>query len=171
MVKQYKIDQVDEIVSTLKNNKNFILTHYSGVKVAALTELRSEIRKSGGKYKVVKNNLFRKALSDTGYAPIDNDIKGPIGVVFAGEQIGEVAKKLKDFKKDQEVFDYFLGVIDEVIYDQSSLNKIADLPSKEALLAQIMSMINGPARSIATGSNQIIASLARAINAVADKNK
>ena len=170
MAKQYKVDMVTELVDTLKDKKNFILTHYSGVKVAELTRLRKEIRSAGASYKVVKNNLFRKALQDSGYKVDESHLKGPIGVVFANEEIGDIAKKLKDFKKDQETFEYFLGVIEDVVYEQTDIAKIADLPSKEALLAQIMSLVNGPARGIATGTNQIITSLARAIQAVGEKN-
>lgn len=170
MAKQYKVDMVSELVGTLKEKKNFILTHYSGVKVAELTKLRKEIRSTGAQYKVVKNNLFRKALKDSGYKVEDSHLKGPIGVVFANDEIGDIAKKLKDFKKDQETFEYFLGVIEDVVYEQTEISKIADLPSKEALLAQILSLVNGPAQGIAVGTSQIITSFARAVQAVGEKN-
>ncbi|MDA3899037.1 MAG: 50S ribosomal protein L10 [Spirochaetes bacterium] len=170
MVKQNKVDFVNEIKNTLDENRNFILTKYSGIKVSELTSLRAQIREKGASFKVVKNNLFKRALDDKGYTSIEEHLKGPIGVAFAGDQIGDVAQVLKKFKKDQKLFDFFLGVIDGAVYDSTSITKIADLPSKEVLISQIMSLINGPATGIAVGSKEIMSSLARAINATAEKN-
>lgn len=170
MAQQYKIDVVKELKETLGEKKNFILTKYSGIKVAELTALRSQIREQGATYKVVKNNLFKLALDETGYASIEEHLKGPIGVAFAGDQIGDVAQVLKKFKKDQNLFEFFLGVIDGTVYDDAALAKIADLPSREVLLSQILSLVNGPATGIAVGTKEVMNSLARAINAAAEKN-
>jgi len=168
MAKQYKIDEVSELIGRLKERKNFILTDYSGVKVNDLANLRRQLSEKDARYKVIKNNLFRRALKEAGYAPIDEHLKGPLGVAFSGDQVGEVAKILKEFSEKNEKFSYLAGVFDNVIYGKEQIKRIADLPSKEVLLSQTMSMINGPARSIATGMNQIMASLARGIQAVAE---
>ncbi len=168
MVKQYKIDEVSDLISKLKARNNFILTDYSGVKVNDIAVLRRQLAEKNAQYKVVKNNLFRKALQELGYGNIDEHLKGPIGVAFAGEQVGEVAKVLKEFAEKNDKFSYVAGVLENVIYGKEQIKKIADLPSKEVLLSQTMSMINAPARYIATGMNQIMASLARGIQAVAE---
>lgn len=168
MIKQYKIDEVSEIKEKLKDRGNFILTDFSGIKVNDLAALRRSLAEKGGKYKVVKNNLFRRAIEESGYAKMDEHLKGPMGVAFSGEQIGEVAKVLKEFSDKNEKFSFFAGVIDKVVYGKNDIKRIADLPSKEVLLSQTMAMINGPARTIATGMNQIMASLARGIKAVAE---
>ena len=168
MAKQYKIDEVSELIGRLKERKNFILTDYSGVKVNDLANLRRQLSEKDARYKVIKNNLFRRALKEAGYVSIDEHLKGPLGVAFSGDQVGEVAKILKEFSEKNEKFSYLAGVFDNVIYGKEQIKRIADLPSKEVLLSQTMSMINGPARSIATGMNQIMASLARGIQAVAE---
>jgi large subunit ribosomal protein L10 len=168
MAKQYKIDEVSELVGRLKNRKNFILTDYSGVKVNDLAVLRRQLAEKDAQYKVVKNNLFRRALQETGYASIDEHLKGPLGVAFSGEQAGEIGKILKEFSDKNEKFSYLAGVLDNVVYNKEQIKRIADLPSKEVLLSQTMAMINGPARYIATGMNQVMASLARGIKAVAE---
>lgn len=170
MVQQYKIDMVKEFTETLDGAANFILTSYSGIKVADLTQLRRSIRSKGGKLKVIKNNLFNRALTEKGYGSLEGQLKGPIAVAFGGESIGDIAQVLKEFKKTHEQFSYFLGVIDKSTYDEKSIQRIADLPSKEVLLAQLMSGLNSPARVIASGMNQIMSSLARGIKAVAEKN-
>lgn len=168
MIKQYKIDEVSDIKSKLKERGNFIITDFSGIKVNDLAALRRSLAEKGAKFKVVKNNLFRRAIEESGYEKMDEHLKGPMGVAFSGEQIGEVAKVLKEFSEKNDKFSYNAGVIDKVVYGKKDIKRIADLPSKEVLLSQTMAMINGPARTIATGMNQIMASLARGIKAVAE---
>lgn len=168
MIKQYKIDEVSVLKEKLKDRGNFILTDYSGVKVNDLAVLRRSLAEKNATYKVVKNNLFRRAIDESGYVKMDEHLKGPMGVAFSGDQIGDVAKVLKEFSEKNDKFSFFAGVIDKVVYGKVDIKRIADLPSKEVLLSQTMAMINGPARTIATGMNQIMASLARGIKAVAE---
>jgi large subunit ribosomal protein L10 len=170
MAKQQKIDQVQAITLKLKEKKNIIFTNYSGIKVSSLTALRNKLRVKNIDYKVIKNNLLKRALKDNGYPEVDQYLKGPIGVVFAHSDLGEAAKILKDFKKEQEKFSFSLGIMENVVYNADQIKKIADIPSKEVLYSQIMSLINSSARNIAVAMNQTIASVARGVKAVAEKN-
>jgi large subunit ribosomal protein L10 len=169
MVKQYKVDEVASLVEQLNGKKNIILTHYSGIKVKDLSVLRKKLRAAGADYKVVKNNLFRRALKETGYAVIDEHLKGPTAVAFVSEDVSAVAKVFKDFKKEVAEFQYTIGIMDNVVYSSDQIERIAELPSKEAILSQIMMLINAPLTQVATGINQVIASVARGINSVAEK--
>jgi len=170
MVKQYKLDEVSILNEKLKNKGNFILTNYSGIKVKNLTKLRDKLREKKADYKVVKNTLFSRALKESGYDGFEQFLKGPLGVVFVRDEIGEIAKLLKDFGKEEEKFSFTAGVLDKVVYNEAQIKQIADLPSKEVILSQVLSLINGPASGIAMGMNQIMASLARGIQAVAEAN-
>lgn len=173
MVKQYKTDEVANLVSKLKEKSSFILTKYSGIKVRDLSALRKNLKANNADYKVIKNNFFKRALSEAGYANIggiEKYLKGPVGVTFINDKVAEAAKTLKEFAENQENFSYSAGVIDSVLYDERQMQRIADLPSKEVLLAQTMSLMNGPASGIATGMSQVMASLARGIKAVAEKS-
>lgn len=170
MVKQYKIDEVGALTQKLKEQRNIILTHYSGIKVKELSELRRRLRAKGGEYKVVKNNLFKRALKEASSAQIDQYLKGPLGVVFTKNDLSDVAKVLKEFGREQEKFSFSVAVMDEVVYSEEQIKRIADLPSREIVLSQMLSLINGPTTKIAIGLDQIMASLARGIKAVAEKN-
>ena len=170
MIKQSKIDEVQNLKEKFSEKGNFILTNYSGTQVKNLSVLRRKLREKEADYKVVKNNLLKRALSDSGYVNMDDYIKGPLGVAFVKDEIGEVAKVLKEFALENEKFSFSAGVLDKVIYSQDQIKRIADLPSKDVVLSQLLSVINGPARGIAVGTNQIMASLARGIKAVAEKN-
>lgn len=170
MVKQYKIDEVGALTQKLKEQRNIILTNYSGIKVKELSELRRRLRAKGGEYKVVKNNLFKRAMKEASSVQIDQYLKGPLGVVFTKNDLSDVAKVLKDFGREQEKFSFSVAVMDEVVYSEEQIKRIADLPSREIVLSQMLSLINGPTAKIAIGLNQIMASLARGIKAVAEKN-
>lgn len=168
MVKQYKVDGVASLVERLKARSNMILTNYSGIQVKDLSKLRKTLRSKNAEYRVVKNTMFKRALKEVGIAGLDDYLKGPVAVAFVNEEFGDVAKALKDFSKDVEKFTFSAGYMGSVVYDQNQIKRIAELPSKEVILSQIMSLINGPARGIAVGTNQIMASLARGIKAVAE---
>lgn len=170
MIKQHKIDQVGDIMVKLKEKKNLFLTNYTGINVKNLSLLRKKLREKNADYKVVKNNLLKRALMESGYSKVDEFLKGPIGVAFVKDEVGEVAKILSDFKKEVEAFKYTAGIVDNVVYNSVDIDKIAKLPSREVILAQTMGMINAPATSIARGMNQIMASVARGIKAVAEAN-
>jgi len=160
MVKQYKIDAVKELLEKLSEKRNIILTGYSGIKDSEMRKLRIQLREKGAGYKVVRNNLFRRALKDGGFpSEIENHLKGPIAVAFMGEQYPEVAKVFKEFKVGQEKFSFFLGVIDGAVHDEKYMSKLADIPSREVLLTQTAALINC-----------VMSNLARGINAVAEKN-
>lgn len=168
MVKQEKIDEVKDLTVRISEKKNIILTRYSGVKVKSLSNIRNTVREKNADYFVVKNNRFKRALKDSGYESMVEHIKGPIAVAFANDEIADVAKVLKDFSKEEENFSFYYGVIDNVVYGEKDLMRVADLPSKEVLLSQVLSMVNGPATGVAMGMNQIMSSLARGIQAVAE---
>lgn len=160
MVKQYKVDAVTDLVSRLSAQKNIILTGYSGVKDAEMRKLRIELRAKGATYKVVRNNLFRRALKDAGVSgDFDSFLKGPIAVAFMDGQYPEVAKVFKNFKTEQEKFSFFLGVIDGEIQDEKFMARIADIPTREVLLTQTAALMNS-----------VMSGLARGINLVAEKN-
>lgn len=118
MIKQYKIDEVSVLKEKLKDRGNFILTDYSGVKVNDLAVLRRSLAEKNATYKVVKNNLFRRAIEESGYVKMDEHLKGPMGVAFSGDQIGDVAKVLKEFSDKNDKFSFFAGVIDRVVLRQ-----------------------------------------------------
>jgi len=173
MPSQKKIDLIQQYSQLLKDNPDFIMTRYQGMNVAALSVLRKELNKKNARYRVVKNNIFKRVLAertDIKNFPEGNKISGPIAVAFAKEDITGVAKVLKNFSADNEFFKLVSGVMESRYYDESGIKALADLPSKEQSLATLASALNSPARNIAGLMNQIMGSLARGIKAVAAKN-
>lgn len=170
MVKQYKQDAVEELFAKLQNKSNLILTDFTGTKVSDLNQLRRQLREKSTEYKVVKNTLFMRVVDKLGYKDLGDYIKGPIAIAFTDGDLSDVAKLLKDFQKEHQQFNYSVGMMENVFYGKEEIKRIADLPTKDELTAQIMSLLVGSAVGITMLTNQIITSLARGIQAVAEKN-
>ena len=163
----------EEYSAVLKNHPNFIVTQYQGLDVVAISNLRKKLREAGAKYSVVKNNVFSLALKESGVAkdfPYDSTLKGPNAIAFTGADVPAVAKVLRDFAKENEKLVLTAGVMESTYFDAKGVKAIADLPSKEQILAQLAAMLNSPATKIAGTLNNVIASLARGIKSVAEKN-
>lgn len=157
----------------MKANPNFILTRYSGLSVLEMTDLRAKLREKGVVYKVVKNNVFKRALKEAPEIeglPIDSTFKGPLAIAFTGEDVPSVAKVLKDYSKEKDKLKIVAGVMETTFYDKKGVEAIASLPTKEQLLATLAASLNSPATKMAGVMNNIMASLARAIKAVGEKN-
>lgn len=173
MASAEKTSLKEEYAGLLKKYPNFIVTHYQGLDVAAITGLRKKLRDAGASYTVVKNNVFSLALKESGVAkdfPYDTTLIGPNAIAFTAGDVPAAAKVLRDYAKDNDKLVVRAGVMESAYFDAKGVRAIADLPSKEQILAQIAAMLNAPATKIAGTLNNIMASLARGINSVAEKN-
>ncbi|MCS6984529.1 MAG: 50S ribosomal protein L10 [Leptospiraceae bacterium] len=173
MPAQEKVELREKYLSILKERPNFILTRYHGLSVAQMENLRGKLKKQGSYYTVVKNNIFRLALKEVGLldkCPLDSTLVGPLAVVFSAGELPQAAKILKDFKKENDALSIVGGVMETTYYDAMGVEALAGLPSREELLAKLAATINAPASQIAGVVQNIIASLARAIKAVGEKN-
>lgn len=172
-IKEEKLSELNQI---LGEYEHFVLTTYSGLSVDALTELRNDVREQEGRLKVVKNRLFIRALAGNekfsgALDGLKDQLKGPVAAVFAGEQMPAVAKALVEKSKTNQKIQLKGGFFDGQLLDESGVKQIANLPTKDELLTIIGRGLNTPAQKIAIGINEIMASLARGINAVAEKNQ
>lgn len=129
----------------------FYLTDFTGLDVKAMTELRQDLRKVGADYVVVKNRLMKLALEDTEIPDITRALTGPTGVVFGMEGAVEPAKVLSDFAKshdDRPVFK--LGVLEKEVLEPVQIDRLARLPPKEQLLAELAGALEAPMAMLAT---------------------
>jgi len=170
-----KVESLAEVKEYLDQQSNFVLATYTGLDVEALTALRGEIRKGDARLKVVKNNLFRRALSESedhkgALEALNPHLKGPVAVIFANENFPAISKVLVEHSKKMEQVKIKGGCLDGRFLSKDEVIQIAQLPTKDELLAIIARGLNTPAQKIAYGINEVMASLARAIKAVGEKN-
>jgi len=126
------------------------LTDFTGLDVKSLTKLRQNLKKSGAEYLVAKNRLVRLALQETDLPDLTDALTGPTGVVFGYEGVVEPAKALSDFAKehgDRPVFK--LGVLENRILEPAAIDRLARLPPREQLLAELAGALQAPMAALA----------------------
>jgi len=144
---QEKIESVEELRGRLSGVKTVLLTEYRGLTVSQLSDLRKQLRAVSAEYKVIKNRLARLALSPD-LAEVKGLLKGPTGMIIAKEDPVAVAKALHTFAKTNQALVIKAGYIEGRVLQPDGLKALADLPSRDALRAQLVGAITGPLTQI-----------------------
>jgi large subunit ribosomal protein L10 len=140
---QDKVDTVADLKTRLVGARALLLTEYRGLTVAQLSDLRKQLRAVAAEYKVVKNRLARLALSPE-LAGVGTHLKGPTGMIISREDPVAVAKALHTFAKTNQALVIKAGYVEGQVLEPAGLKALADLPSKEALRAQLVGALQGP---------------------------
>ena len=159
---QAKTQNVDEIKEKIGKAQSMVLVDYRGLNVAQLTELRSQYRKAGVDYKVYKNSMMRFAFKDSGLEEFNEFLKGPNAIA---------AKITSEFAKTNEMLEIKAGIVDGKVIDVKGVNRLADLPSREVLIAQVLGGFNAPIQGFANVLQGTIRGLAIALNAIAEQKE
>jgi large subunit ribosomal protein L10 len=158
-----KTETVKEIEKYIKNAKSIVFMNYKGINTAEDTALRKKLREADVVYKIYKNNLMKIALNNTGITELDGKLKGTLSVAFGNFDEVSGAKIIKDEKLKNKMSLEF-GLIAGKVLEKAEVVRLASLPSKETLIAQIMGLINSGAKGIATAINAVPRNLAMVIN-------
>ncbi len=168
---QAKVQNVDEIKEKIGRAQSVILVDYRGLNVEQLTELRKQYRDAGVDYKVYKNTMMRFAFKDEGFEEFNEYLKGPSAVAFGYDDPVQAAKITSDFAKENEQLEIKVGIVDGKIIDIDEIKRLASLPPKEVLIAQVLGGINAPIQGFANVLQGTIRSLAIVLNAIAEKQE
>jgi large subunit ribosomal protein L10 len=139
-----KAGTIDELRQRLGGATAAVLTEYRGLTVQQLSELRKQLKAASAEYRVVKNRLARVAIEGSALASLRPHLSGPIGVVIARKDPAAVARALQGFAKTNPALQVRVGIVDGQLLDPKGLKAVADLPSREALRAQVVGAIQGP---------------------------
>jgi large subunit ribosomal protein L10 len=141
---QAKIETVEELKTRLADVKTIVLAEYRGLTVAQLSDFRKQLRAVSAEYTIVKNRLARLAIASSTVAGLGAALKGPTGMVLAkGDPVG-VAKAVQTFARTNQALVVKVGIVDGQLVEPAGLKALADLPSREALRAQIVGAVQGP---------------------------
>ncbi len=146
MPKQEKIDAVAEIKERIEQSEVAILTKYVGINVENVTELRKRLREQNVSLKVYKNTLAKIALDELGLSAVAPMMEGPTAWAFSDDPVAP-AKALKAFAKEAPVVAMSGGILQGKVVTAQELTALADLPPREALLAQVVGTIAAPLRN------------------------
>ena len=144
MARPEKVQAVADIREGLENSEAVFLTEYRGLSVQAVQALRKSLRDSGAEYKVVKMTLAKLAAGDAGIEGLDEYLGGPTALAFAKSDPVATAKALKDFSKDHEVFVLKAGILSGNVLTPEEVSKLAEIESREILLAKIVGAAKAP---------------------------
>ena len=143
MPTQAKVETVEALKSRLRGVRTVLLTEYRGLTVQQLSDLRKQLRAVSAEYTVVKNRLARLALT-TDLAAVKEHLKGPTAMVIAKDDPVTVAKTLQTFARGNQALVIKAGYVEGQLLAPDRLKALADLPSKEAVRAQVVGLLTGP---------------------------
>lgn len=165
-----KRSEKEELVKALNERfsraKALVLTDYRGLDTTAMNALRAQLREASVEYRVVKNTLMSRASEGTDAALLKDYFVGPSAVALSYEDPVAPAKVLVKFNKDNNKLEVRVGVLDGKVIDLEGIRRLAELPSREALLSQLLSVFNGPARSFVTVLSGVPRNLLGVLNAI-----
>jgi len=141
---QAKVESVEALKERLGTAKTAVLTEYRGLTVRQISDLRKQLKATASEYKVVKNRLARIAVKDSPLSPLAPHLKGPTGLVITAQDPVSVAKALQAFVRANPALTIKVGLVEGAVLEAPALRALADLPSKEALRAQLVGALQGP---------------------------
>lgn len=155
---EIKKAEVAELVESFKGAETIVFADYRGITVEQDTALRTELRKAGVTYSIIKNTLAVRAAKEIGYDALEEVFKGPTAVAYSSSDAIAPAKILKEFEKKCDKFQVKGGVMEGRVASLAEITALASVPSREVLLSKLVGSLVSP-----------IAGLAMILNAVHDK--
>lgn len=140
---------INSLLARVNDSPYVIVIDYTGLTVPQFSELRSRLGDSGAKCTVAKNSYMRKALTEAGLPDVGADLVGQTAFVTGDSEVFSAAKVLKNFEKEFKKPEMKVGILGEDVLDNAKLKAIAEIPSREAVLSQLLGLINEPATRIA----------------------
>jgi len=161
----------EELKGRFEKSNLVILTDYKGLDVAAMNALRRKLREANTEYQVVKNSLLVRASEGNDVALIKDQFKGPSAVALSGDDPVAPAKVLADFVKENKKFEIKVGVLNGKIIDTDGIKALSSLPSREVLLAQVLSAMNAVPTSLVRALADVPRRFVNVLQAIKDQKE
>ena len=135
---------VSEIREKIENSGSLVLVDYRGLTVEQVTNLRNKYREAGVQYKVYKNTMMKLAFKELGLEDFNQYLEGPSAVAFSGEDLTAAARLTTDFATSNEKLVIKAGILEGKILDNNGVKAIANIPSREVLIAKLLGSLKAP---------------------------
>jgi len=168
MERAQKSESIETLKGVFTNAGAVVVTHYMGLTVAQLTDLRGRLRKEGASLQIVKNTLAKKALNGAG-AGADALFKGPVAIAYGPDAVS-AAKVSTQYAKENDKFTVVGAMMGAVVLDPAGVDALSKLPSLDELRGKLLGLIQAPATKVAAVIQAPAAQLARVFNAYATKD-
>ena len=147
---------VAELAEQLKNSPAGVVVNYQGITVEADTKIRKALREAGVEYKVLKNSLTGRACDEVGLGDMKQYLSGMTAIAIGTNDPGAPAKVLKEYAEKIESFQILAGYLDGAVVDAATVNTLADIPSKEVLIAKLLGSIKSPLYGLAYALQAVV---------------
>jgi large subunit ribosomal protein L10 len=165
-----KVEQVELITDKLRRAKVAVLTDYRGLTVRQLQDLRGRLRSQDVEYRVVKNTLARRAAVEAGHPDFQEALKGPVAIAFGYTDISAPARLLGEFTRQTRIrVEIVGGLVEGRVMGPEQVRQTADLPSREALIAQLLGTLQSPVSQLVATIQAPVQQLVGLLEAYKDK--
>jgi large subunit ribosomal protein L10 len=162
-----KANIVSDLSKKLNQSPFVLVADYQRMNVGHFADLRNRLAGSGAELHVVKNSFLKRAMSDSGLPDVADKLTGQTAVVTGEKDVAPVAKILKLFAKEFKIAALKIGVVDKSLLSTQEVETLAELPSREVLLAQLLGLLLSPATKLVRVLNEPASAFARLLNAKA----
>jgi large subunit ribosomal protein L10 len=163
--KQFIADLSEE----LKGASILVVTHYQGLTVDDINELRKRARENGAKVRVTKNTLTRLVVKNSAFSNVESYLKGPTAIIYSADPIA-AAKVASKYANDNDKFKVIGGAFGDQTLDANGVKILSSLPSLDELRSRLIGLIQAPASKIVGVTNAVPSQLARVFKAYSEKN-
>ncbi|AKH21359.1 50S ribosomal protein L10 [Sedimenticola thiotaurini] len=163
--KKAVVAEVAEVASTAYSA---IAAEYRGLTVGEMTELRAKAREAGVYVRVIKNSLARRAIENTDFACMKDELTGPLVIAFSQEDPGAAARVIKDFAKDHSKLEVKVVSIGGKLLAVSDLEALSKMPTYEQAVSMLMAVMKAPVEKLARTINEVPGKLVRTVAAIRD---
>lgn len=167
MPKAEKMETVARYKELFEQAESYFVADYQGLNVADMTDLRRKLRENNIRFLIGKNTLFRLAAIDAEVTGMEPHLEGPTAIAFTGDDPAVAAKILHDSYKDRELPVMKAFWLDGVPFDGSEIKRLADLPTREVLLGQVITAVEAPLTELVASLDGFFRELVGTIDALA----
>src|SRR3982751_3324692 len=164
-----KASIVSDLSEKLNRSPFLLVTDYKQMKVDQFGELRNRLAPAGAEVRVVKNSFLKRAMADSGMPDVADKLTGQTAIVMGEKDVAPVAKILKSFAAEFKIAALRIGVVNKEVMSTSDVEALAELPSREILLAQLLGLLQAPATRLVRILNEPASAFARLLKAKGDK--
>ena len=154
-VLKQKEEAVNSLAAELKDASLVLLVDYRGITVEDATKLRKEVREANAEYKVIKNNIIKRALNANGENGLDSLLEGPTALITSKEDYLAPTKAIYNFAKNNDFYKIKGGIIEGKVMTAEEIITIAKLPSRQELLAKLAGALLGNITKLAVALDQV----------------
>lgn len=161
---------IDEVAGQLASAQAVVIAEYRGLDVASVTVLRKQARESGVYLRVLKNTLVRRAVTDTPFAELSDQLVGPLMYAVSDDPVA-AAKIMSNFAKDNPSLVIKGGAMPNSLLDEAGVKALASMPSREELLAKLLGTMQAPIATFVRTLNEVPTKFVRGLAAVRDQKE